>query len=184
LPTLNEVVGEPRYIEGSHLIFRIKDESGEIDCAAYEPTKKFRGQLSHLYPGDSVTVFGGVRPAGDKHPMTINVERLQVNSLVKRYSTENPMCDACGSRLKSAGKNKGYKCFKCSSVYRDKEPLKKMVDRKINLGEYLPPIVAHRHLTKPLAREGRDNAGTEKLPQEVNSILDELMSFNRKSDCF
>ena len=42
---------QPFYIEGSHLIFTIKDNSGEVDCAAYEPTKHFRGDLSKLTIG-------------------------------------------------------------------------------------------------------------------------------------
>ncbi|NHJ38825.1 MAG: DUF1743 domain-containing protein, partial [Asgard group archaeon] len=159
---------QPFYIEGSHLIFSIKDNTGEIDCAAYEPTKRFRGELSKLIIGDDVTIFGGLRPSSENHPLTINVERLQVNSLITNYTFENPICEKCGARLKSAGKNKGYKCFKCSAIYRDKKPLKKIKKRQIEIKEYLPPIIAHRHLTKPFIREGRDNRNQQLNKKEIN----------------
>ena len=59
-----EVVGEvknkPTIIDGGHMFFSIFDESGEIECGAYEPTKNFRKVVSHLRPGDIIKVFGGI----------------------------------------------------------------------------------------------------------------------------
>ncbi|MHA1440974.1 MAG: TiaS agmantine-binding domain-containing protein [Candidatus Heimdallarchaeota archaeon] len=173
--TNGEVAKKPYYIEGSHLIFSITDETGQIDCAAYEPTKRYRKQLAILLPGDQIRVFGGVRPASEKHPMTINLEQLQVESLIDEYSFENPFCDKCNSRLKSAGKNKGYKCFKCSAIFRDKKPIKNKVERKIKKQKYIPPIVAHRHLTKPLSRYDKDNTGKQLTIEETNKKMKELM---------
>ncbi|NPE07632.1 MAG: DUF1743 domain-containing protein [Asgard group archaeon] len=170
---------KPYYIEGSHLIFSIRDDTDEIDCAAYEPTKSFRGELSNLAIGDNVTVFGGVRPTGEKHPMTINIERLRVNSLVKQFIYENPFCDKCGARLKSAGKNKGFKCQKCSAVYREKKQLEKELPRKISLKEYLPPIIAHRHLTKPLERMNRDNKNKRFRKSDITKIMRMLVNFRK-----
>lgn len=173
--TKGEVSKKPHYIEGSHLIFSIKDLTGQIDCAAYEPTKRYRKELANLLPGDQITVFGGVRPASDKHPMTVNLEQLLVESLIKEFSFENPFCDKCNSRLKSAGKNKGYKCFKCSAVFRDKKPIKKEVQRNIKKQKYLPPIIAHRHLTKPISRIEEDNTGKQLNTKDTNKKLKELM---------
>ncbi|HUU79356.1 MAG TPA: tRNA(Ile)(2)-agmatinylcytidine synthase [candidate division Zixibacteria bacterium] len=175
------VSNKPKYIEGSHLIFSIYDNKGKIDCAAYEPTKRFRGQLSDLQIDDNVTVYGGVRPAGENHPQTINVERIKINSLVKIYSLENPFCDLCNIRLKSAGKDKGFKCPKCSKKYRNLQATKIENIRKLSLKEYLPPIVAHRHLTKPMEREGRNNIGQILNFTEVNAILKELVEFSIKN---
>ena len=169
------VVNKPKYIEGSHLIFSIDDTSGVIDCAAYEPTKRFRGQLSKLLPGDRVTIFGGIRPAEDNHPITINIERIIINELVKDYKNENPFCKKCNKRLKSAGKDKGFKCPNCSTRYRKLVPIKKEIPRQITLGEYLPPIIAHRHLTKPNERLGRDNTSSQKNQEEINTILAKLV---------
>ncbi|NHK31375.1 MAG: DUF1743 domain-containing protein [Asgard group archaeon] len=170
---------DPFYIEGSHLIFSIKDDTGEIDCAAYEPTKRFRNDLNKLTIGDTVTVFGGLRPPTDDHPITVNIERLRVNSLVKIYNFENPFCDKCGARLKSAGKNKGYKCFKCSAIYREKKPIKKLKKRELTAKEYLPPIIAHRHLTKPFSRDKRDNANQQLPQKDVFTYLKEMIANNQ-----
>lgn len=171
----------PHYIEGSHLIFSIRDDSDEIDCAAYEPTKRFRGELSNLTTGDEVTVFGGVRPAGKNHPMTINIERLRVSSLVKQFSYENPFCEKCGARLKSAGKNKGFKCQKCSAVYREKKQIEKELPRKISIKEYLPPIIAHRHLTKPFERMNRNNKNKQIGKSDIIETLKLLINFKKSS---
>jgi tRNA(Ile2)-agmatinylcytidine synthase len=171
----------PRYIEGSHLIFSMKDKTGEIDCAAYEPTKRFRGDLSNLAIGDKITVFGGIRPAEEKHPMTINIERLRIESLIKLLSYENPFCENCKARLKSAGKNKGYKCQKCSSVYREKKQIEKEIPRKISLKEYLPPIIAHRHLTKPIERKNRNNKDKQMKKSEIISTMKLLLDFKKEA---
>lgn len=173
------VVKKPFYIPGGHLIFSIKDKTGTVDCAAYEPTKKFRGKINTLVVGDEITIYGGVRPPGKNHPLTINIERLKIHSLVPVFKYENPFCDECQARLKSAGKNKGYKCPKCSAVYRNKKVSKTELPRTIQIKEYLPPIIAHRHLTKPKSREGRDNTGKQKTRQEIQRILKPLVSYSR-----
>jgi len=46
------VVQNPYTIEGGHVIFTIKDSTGTIDCAAYEPTKQFRGVVRELVIGE------------------------------------------------------------------------------------------------------------------------------------
>ncbi|MFW9922051.1 MAG: DUF1743 domain-containing protein [Candidatus Thorarchaeota archaeon] len=180
--TSGTVSKKPRYIEGSHLIFTIQDESGKIDCAAYEPTKRFRGQLNNLEIGDNITIFGGMRPAENDHDLTINVERLRVNSLVKKFNFENPFCSICNTRLKSAGKNKGFKCPKCSTRFRELEPIAVEIPREIQLGEYLPPLIAQRHLTRPQIRDHRNNKGNEKNQMEINEIIRELVNLSLKNE--
>ncbi|MBD3191506.1 MAG: DUF1743 domain-containing protein [Candidatus Heimdallarchaeota archaeon] len=175
-----KVVKKPFYIPGGHLIFSIKDETGTVDCAAYEPTKKFRGKINGLVIGDEITVYGGVRPPGKNHPLTLNIERLKVHSLMPVFKYENPFCDECQTRLKSAGKNKGYKCPKCSAVYRNKKVIKTELPRTLQIKEYLPPIIAHRHLTKPRARQGRDNTGKQMTNQKIQKILKQLVDYSRE----
>lgn len=51
----------PYTIIGGHVIFSITDTTGEIDVAAYEPTKEFRSYIRQLTIGDMVIVYGGVQ---------------------------------------------------------------------------------------------------------------------------
>ena len=67
------VTVNPFTIQGGHVLFTIKDTTGTISCAAYEPTKEFRNIVRGLYVGDRVEVYGGVR----EHPLTINLEKIR-----------------------------------------------------------------------------------------------------------
>lgn len=143
---------QPVVIEGGHVIFVLEDESGEVECAAYEPTKKFRDVVRHLAPGDQVIVYGGIGNKG-----TLNVEKIKITSLAPVYEYLNPICD-CGKRMKSAGKGKGYKCPRCGSKMptgseEDVEVREKReIGRMIKPGFYEVPPSARRHLSKPLVR--------------------------------
>lgn len=140
----------PITIPGGHVIFSVKDSTGEIDCAAYEPTKQFRNIIRELMSGDVVEVYGGVR----KKPLTINLEKIKVEKLVKKIEKiENPVCPKCGKHMKSKGANQGYKCIKCGE--KSNNPLFKKVRRNIRNGFYEVPVCARRHLSKPLKRINR-----------------------------
>jgi len=135
----------PFTIEGGHVIFSIKDSTGEIDCAAYEPTKEFRDIIRELSIGDEIEVYGGVR----EKPLTINLEKIKVKHLKKVISkVENPVCPKCGKHMKSKGSNQGYKCVKCKT--KSNKPVLKEKKRKIKPGFYEAPVCARRHLSKPL----------------------------------
>lgn len=131
--------------EGGHVIFILEDESGEIPCAAYEPTKEFRDTVRKLAPGDKVRVYGGIGEKG-----TLNIEKFELLELAKIYETKNPLCE-CGKRMKSAGSGKGYKC-KCGMKLRDGAKDIVEVKRDIEKGFYEVPPSARRHLSKPLVR--------------------------------
>jgi len=137
----------PYTIKGGHVIFTIKDSSGNIDCAAYEPTKQFRNVIRNLVIGDVIEVFGGIR----EKPLTINLEKINVKKLMKQVKKiENPVCPNCGKHMKSKGTNQGYKCIKCGT--KSSKPSFKKVKREISLGFYEVPVCARRHLSKPLKR--------------------------------
>lgn len=72
-----EVVGtvknKPRVIDGGHMFFYIFDDSGEIECGAYEPTKNFRKIVSDLRHGDVIKLFGGL---GNKIHLTLKSFKL------------------------------------------------------------------------------------------------------------
>ena len=135
---------KPRIIKGGHVIFSIKDPTGEIECAAYEKTKEFREVIKNLIQGDKITVYGSIK----KYPRTINVEKIKIRNLVDVYVKEIPKCPICGKSMESVGKNKGYRCKKCGTYV--KEPIYKKLERSLNFGIYQVPIVARRHLSKPI----------------------------------
>ena len=149
-----EVVGEvknkPTIIDGGHMFFSIFDESGEIECGAYEPTKNFRKVVSHLRPGDIIKVFGGI---GEQN--TFNIEKFQVIKL-NDIEYKNPVCE-CGKRMTSAGKNKGFKCKKCGNKIASNKKVPISVTRFLkNAQFYETPVSARRHLSKPLCRMDLD----------------------------
>jgi len=142
-----KVVSEPKTIRGGHVFFRICDETGTIDCAAYEPTKEFRDIVRNLVQGDIVEVFGGIR----EKPMTVNIEKIRIISLENIVEkVENPVCPKCGKHMKSKGKNQGFKCIRCKT--KSKKPIVSEKKRNIKPGFYEVPVCARRHLSKPLKR--------------------------------
>jgi len=163
-----EVSGNPRIIKGGHVIFKIKDEAGQIDCAAYEPTGALRKAARNLIIGDLVEIYGGVRPPSPRNPLTINVEKIRVLKLASLRVFQNPLCPVCGKRTKSMGRGKGFECKRCGFHGRN---LKKIVvekARQLKLGLYITSPRSQRHLTKPLSRYGQEKRG---LPNFVGEVI-------------
>jgi len=141
---LKGVVGIPPHtIEGGHVIFSIAENGHEIDCAAYEPTKNFRDVVRELCVGDEVRVYGAVKGR------TINLEKIEITSLGECFVRRNPVC-RCGKRMKSIGRNQGYRCKKCGTHAVAPEYIR--IDRELDLGLYEVPPSARRHISKPLIR--------------------------------
>ncbi len=150
---------KPRMVEGGHSIFSIVDSSGKIDCAAYEPSGEFRESVMKLMKGDSIKIHAGVRPASRTHELTLNLEGFELIELAKAIKFSNPICPECGKRLKSAGSGKGFKCAKCGYKNPAIGKTETHLTRNLDIGLYLPPARAQRHLTRPLVRVGRCNKG-------------------------
>jgi len=171
------IVGSaPRIVRGGHVIFRIDDETGSVDCAAYRATGHVCETALHLAPGDSVTVSGGIRPQpwGE---LTINVEKLEVTSLVDTVRLENPSCSNCGNRCESMGRGQGFRCRKCKARFPRTARVEKLEHRKIARGVYLPPPRVHRHLTKPASRAGiRRPTSFETSNANIDQNLESLAS--------
>ncbi|MGQ4911392.1 MAG: TiaS agmantine-binding domain-containing protein [Candidatus Thorarchaeota archaeon] len=148
-----------RIIEGGHVIFGIADDTGEVDCAVYEPTGEFRDTANRLMVGDRVVIHGSVRPASRTHPMTLNVEGIEVVALTPKIRVSNPLCTRCGKRMKSAGRGKGFKCDNCGHRERNGEKVRTTLERTLTVGLYLPPPRAQRHLTRPFERPEMGNMG-------------------------
>ncbi|UOY10230.1 tRNA(Ile)(2)-agmatinylcytidine synthase [Methanonatronarchaeum sp. AMET6-2] len=136
----------PRTIEGGHVLFTIKSGDTMVDCAAYEPTKKFRNTIRKLSLGDRVTVIGGVTDS----PMTINIEKINVLEVARKTKEVNPSCPECGRNMESAGRNQGYRCRKCKTTSPSKKTIE--IPRELTEGWYEVPPIARRHLAKPLIR--------------------------------
>ena len=149
---------QPRTIAGGHVVFAISDETGEVDCAAYEPTGSLRDVVRNLNVGDLVEVYGGVRPASSKHSVTINLEKIRVLDLAPKVVHQNPLCPKCGRRMESMGRGKGFRCRKCGfrSSTLKKVPIE--VERNLKVGLYITPPRSQRHLTKPFCRYGREKS--------------------------
>lgn len=141
----------PRIIAGGHVIFRIRDETGEIDCAAYEPTRQFRDVAKKLIAGDCIRAYGGVKEKPEL-PLTINLEKLSVLRLAPLLRKVNPPCPSCGKRMKSEGKGKGYSCKRCGVRAPPAAAKTVKLPRGIEPGAFEVPPRARRHLAKPLIR--------------------------------
>jgi tRNA(Ile2)-agmatinylcytidine synthase len=158
----------PQIIPLRHVIFSIKNESGEVDCAAYEPTGDLRKVARELITGDNVEVYGAVRkPLGDK-PLTINLEKINILELASKTVLQNPVCPTCGRRLESMGKGKGFRCKKCGARFDDAKKTQIAVARELKTRLYVTSTRSQRHLTKPLRRYG-----LEKRHAPVKSMIEE-----------
>ncbi|MEM3602664.1 MAG: DNA-binding protein, partial [Candidatus Bathyarchaeia archaeon] len=103
-----------------------------------------------------VKVYGGVRPPSKNHPQTINLEKLRILKLAPKLVYINPKCPKCQKRLKSMGREKGFKCKKCGSRFPNLNKLVIREKREVKRGLYITPPRSQRHLTKPLSRYGME----------------------------
>jgi len=156
----------PRIIPRRHVIFSIKDESEQVDCAAYEPTGALRNFARKLIVGDYVEVYGGVRRPSQNNPLTVNLEKIRLLKLTPKIVHQNPICPKCGKRLKSVGKDKGFRCDKCGSRYASLRKVGVKIKREIRSGLCMTSTRSQRHLTKPFRRYGM-----EKQYTKVNELI-------------
>jgi Predicted DNA-binding protein containing a Zn-ribbon domain len=145
------VKGSARHLKGGHTFLDLETEYGTMTCGLYEPSKEFRMVFDHLIDGDMITVVGELR----NEPRTLNVEKILVNELKQlNRKVSNPQCPKCGKKMKSIGKDQGYRCKECRT--RSKESIKEEGTRWIVPGWYEPPAAARRHLSKPLKRDNTE----------------------------
>jgi tRNA(Ile2)-agmatinylcytidine synthase len=138
-----EVSDSPHTQSGGHVFFTVCDGSDSIQCAAFEPTKRFRDKIRKLTEGDKLTVCGEVSKG------TIKLEKIKVESL-RKYRLTNPTCPKCQNSMESAGSNAGYRCRNCKTKQESK--IKVQIDRDLETGWYEVPPFARRHISKPLIR--------------------------------
>jgi tRNA(Ile2)-agmatinylcytidine synthase len=148
----------PRIVPLRHVIFKIKDDSTEVDCAAYEPTGDLRKIARLLQIGDCIEVYGAVHKETSTKPLTINLEKINIVRLAPKTVLENPLCPNCFKRLKSMGKNQGFRCEKCGGKFDALKKIKTEIPRTLKAGLYITSIRSQRHLTKPIRRYGQEKA--------------------------
>jgi len=151
------VVEPPETREGGHVFLALADvnesDGGEgdadarLDCAAFEPTKRFRDRVRALRVGDRITACGEV---GDG---TLKLEKFAVREL-NDVELATPNCPDCGRSMESAGADQGYRCRDCKTSRDGK--VERRVDRDLEEGWYEVPPCARRHVAKPLVRGGFD----------------------------
>ena len=144
---------EPFDIQGGHVLFSVSSNGEKVNCAAYEPTKKFRNLVRQIKKGDLIQLCGGVRPASQTYPLTINLEEFKILNFKQDLERISLECPDCSSKLISQGKNQGLKCKKCSFKTRKKDISFQFKKRRLRSGvSYIIPVCAQRHLTKPPVR--------------------------------
>ncbi len=151
-----DVSANPRIVPRRHVIFSINDETAEVDCAAYEPTGNLRLAAQKLTIGDEVEVYGAAKGSFQSRPFTINLEKIRVLKLARKVAFQNPRCPNCGKRLKSMGKNQGFRCEKCGLKSRNISKIETTLNRDIQEDFYVTSTRSQRHLTKPLIRYGME----------------------------
>ena len=144
------VASEPETRRGGHVFVDLAAGSADdarLECAAFEPTKRFRDRVRALRVGDRLTACGEVSRG------TLKLEKFAVRELV---TTERvtPTCPDCERRMKSAGRNQGYRCRDCGTSRDGK--VERGLERDLETGWYEVPPCARRHISKPLVRGGFD----------------------------
>ena len=146
----------PRVVPVRHVIFAIKDPTAQIDCAAYEPTGELRKVARELVEGDEIEVYGAVRRPHNGKSLTINLEKINIQSLVPKIVYRNPTCSSCGKRMESMGRGQGFRCKKCRPKVETAQKVGELLPRRVTLGIHLTSTRSQRHLTKPLRRYGQE----------------------------
>ncbi len=150
------IITAPKKIQGGHVFFKITDNSGEILCCAYEPTKSFRDIIIQLKIGDTIHVWGGVHLNKKTKKKALNLEMIKIIKLIERIEVQNPVCE-CGKRMKSEGRNKGFQCEVCKSKLPENARIVKKVPLSLKENsQFVVPAGSHRHLAKPPIRYGQE----------------------------
>jgi len=149
----------PQIIPRRHVVFSISDQTGQIDCAAYEPTGDLRKAAKQLILGDHVEAHGGVRPSSSKRSITVNLEKFRILNLAPKIVFLNPLCRQCGKRMKSMGAKKGFRCERCGFRGIDLSKVTVNVKRGLKQRLYVTSPRSQRHLTKPLSRYRLEKTG-------------------------
>ncbi len=136
----------PRESPGGHVFVDLETGWGDVTVAFYRETGPLRDAARMLRPGDVIVVEGGVIPRS-KGP-TLAVDVMYVEKLAGKIHYVAPRCPRCGSRMKSMGRGKGYRCRKCGFRDPSASPIPIVSPRRLMSGRYTPSVSSARHLTR------------------------------------
>jgi tRNA(Ile2)-agmatinylcytidine synthase len=141
------VTGRPESRQGGHVFVPLRDEAGGgFEAVAFEPTHAFRDIARALRPGDGVVAVGALDSG------VVKLEKLNVESLApSRLKTANPTCPACGRSMPSMGTGAGHRCRNCGAKAPPEAAKRVDEARSVALGWHEVPIMARRHLHRPVA---------------------------------
>ncbi|MFB6136358.1 MAG: DUF1743 domain-containing protein [Halobacteriaceae archaeon] len=142
-----EVAAAPETRRGGHVFVTLADGDATVECAAFEPTKRFRDRVRALRPADRITACGEVSRG------TLKLEKFAVRDL-ETTERVTPTCPDCGRTMESAGAGQGYRCRDCGATAAGRAT--RTVERDLERGWYEVPPCARRHVAKPLVRGGFD----------------------------
>ncbi len=139
------VAGMPIDLQGGHAKVACHDRLGHpVDLIAFEPTKDFRRVVRGLRPGDQVLAVGAFDGA-------VRLERLRIDELVEQVvKTANPTCPQCGRSMKSKGREAGFRCPDGHGSAPEEAAINDVAPRTLRTGWYEVPVMARRHLHRPL----------------------------------
>ena len=141
-------VSEPPAVRrGGHVHVTISKGEHSLPCIAFSPTGRFREWVRDLRIGDELIVCGEFESGA------LKLEKFALCRpvLSKRVT---PTCPSCSRRMKSAGREQGYRCRSCETSAPGK--VLAPVKRSIELGWYEVPPGARRHLAAPLIRRDHE----------------------------
>lgn len=144
------VEGLPEDKRGGRVEVAMLDPAGEPFLAvAFEPTRDFRRVVRMLRPGDVVEATGALAEG------RVRLEKLRVVRLAHpQVKLENPVCPRCGRRMRSKGRFHGYRCREGHGSAPESAAVYEAEARSLREGAYEVPVMARRHLHRPLAFEG------------------------------
>ncbi len=144
------VTADPKDRQGGHVEVPLLDGTGHpFVGVAYEPTKKFRNTVRALRVGDVVEVTGAL--TDDR----VRLEKLRVRHLAHpEIKVSNPSCPRCGRLMQSRGQFHGYRCREGHGTAPESAAIYSSELRQLREGDYEVPVMARRHLHRPLAFEG------------------------------
>lgn len=150
LPTIElavTITATPESRQGGHAFVAAEDAEGNaVTLAAFEPTKALRDTVRALRPGDRVVAVGALKDN------VVNLEKLRVDSVAEhRVKAANPRCPGCGKGMKSVGAGKGFRCLDCGAKVGPDAAGWRVEERDVPTGWHEVPVMARRHLHRPLA---------------------------------
>ncbi|MEK6976621.1 MAG: tRNA(Ile)(2)-agmatinylcytidine synthase [Candidatus Thermoplasmatota archaeon] len=132
--------------QGGHAFVPLRDAAGAaFEAVAFEPTHAFRDALGALLPGDRLAVVGAF------HEGVLRLEKLRIVSAAVQTIRRNPDCRRCGRRMRSKGPSTGFRCDACKEKMPSTAAVVEEVARRVDRAWHEPPVMARRHLHRPVA---------------------------------